>query len=756
MFKSKKLAAFLLAAVLMLCMVASAVSESKQPEVSFTIADMSAIEINTNRYTKPENGSGALGTLTTEGYEMKMENEQLQVWFREECNGIRIVDKRSGYLWGSIEDDDVEGLNDSWSAFANSVCSIVYFNEKNAEKRLSLNDSKVKTKYSWGKDQMECSVTAKKLDLSFHFVMELEKDGVCFRMDEQVTETGENRIKSLYFMPMFGCALENQIDGYLFVPDGSGALMRFQKKQSYISAFEKRIYGADMGIDSLSSPSDLSASRANDYLVEEKQVTLPVFGVVHGAQQNAVMSIVESGAEYCTIMATPAGVSTDYHWITARFDYRQLYAQPSGGDTIGASVPMETQNAMTPCQRFVFLSGENADYSGMAVRYRQELCEQGVLGEERIDSQLPLKMNLIGSEVKEKTLITSADTFTTVEQAKQIISDLRNDGISNVTLVYEGWQKGGLSGHNYGTFSFNGKVGKQKDFAALQAMVLEQGGQFYLQANPVTATEDQVSLMQDACITKSNQYALFERANTNAMYYQRYIMKQNQVKDFLTDAFSKLSAFDLSLDQYGYRLYADYTRGEQITRGEAMQQAQLLMQNYGQCNTALAMPNAYLLAYTDAYFDIPMQNSQYLFETDSVPFLQIVLKGSIDYYTAYANQGVYSQANILKMIEYGAYPSFMVIAEDNYSMKNTPLEDYCSLNFWDWENVIIKTYETVAPALEAVEGANIEQHKALDTGVVCVTYSNGVSIYINYTSQDYTLQNIVIPASGYLVERGAA
>ena len=89
-------------------------------------------------------------------------------------------------------------------------------------------------------------------------------------------------------------------------------------------------------------------------------------------------------------------------------------------------------------------------------------------------------------------------------------------------------------------------------------------------------------------------------------------------------------------------------------------------------------------------------------------------------------------------------------------MKNTPLEDYCSLNFWDWENVIIKTYETVAPALEAVEGANIEQHKALDTGVVCVTYSNGVSIYINYTSQDYTLQNIVIPASGYLVERGAA
>lgn len=741
---------------MLLCIAVSAASADRQSEVSFAVADMSAVEINTNRYTKPETGSGAVGTLTTEGYELKMENDLLQVWFREACNGIRVVDKRSDYVWGSIEADDVEGLNDSWSAFANSVCSIVYFNDKNAEKRLSLNDSGVKAEYTWEKDRVTCSVTAKKLKLSFAFTMELAEDGISFRMNEQVSETGENRIKSLYFMPMLGCALEDQIDGYLFVPDGSGALMRFRKKQSYISAFEKRIYGADMGIDLLSTPSDLSASRANDYLVDEKQVTLPVFGVVHGAKRNAVLSIVESGAEYCSIMATPAGVSTDYHWVTARFDYRQLYAQPSGGDIIGASVPMDNKNAMTPSLRFVFLTGEAADYSGMAVRYRQELSEQGILGNERIDSQMPLKMNLIGSEVKEKTFLTSAEPFTTVKQTERIVSDLRGEGIENLTLVYEGWQKGGLNGHTYGTVSFNPQVGKKSELSALQATVLEQGGQFYLQTNPVTATKDQISLMQDVCVTKSNNYALFERANTGAMYYQRYIIKQDQVKAFLNDAFLKLDGFDLSLEQYGYRLYADYTRGEQIVRQEALQQAQSLLQSYEEKNVALVMPNAYLFAYTDAYFDIPLQNSQYLYETDSVPFLQIVLKGSVDYYTSYANQGVYSQANILKMIEYGAYPSFMVIAEDNYSMKNTPLEDYCSLNFWDWEDVIVKTYETVAPALEAVEGANIEEHTVLDQGVVCVTYSNGVSIFLNYTADDYILTGGVVPASGYLVEGGVA
>ena len=77
----------------------------------------------------------------------------------------------------------------------------------------------------------------------------------------------------------------------------------------------------------------------------------------------------------------------------------------------------------------------------------------------------------------------------------------------------------------------------------------------------------------------------------------------------------------------------------------------------------LENPNQYLWNDTSEYINMPLQNSQYMYETDSVPFLQIVLKGSIDYYSPYVIEGFYNQRNKLMMIEYGAYPFFIIMSE---------------------------------------------------------------------------------------------
>ena len=95
---------------------------------------------------------------------------------------------------------------------------------------------------------------------------------------------------------------------------------------------------------------------------------------------------------------------------------------------------------------------------------------------------------------------------------------------------------------------------------------------------------------------------------------------------------------------------------------------------------ALSAPNSYLWGDTDDYFDMPLENSQYLYETDSVPFLPIVLKGSVDYYSPYINQGYYTEDSILKIIEYGAYPSFLTMKAKNEKLIGTPSADYFSIN----------------------------------------------------------------------------
>ena len=141
-------------------------------------------------------------------------------------------------------------------------------------------------------------------------------------------------------------------------------------------------------------------------------------------------------------------------------------------------------------------------------------------------------------------------------------------------------------------------------------------------------------------------------------------------------------------------------------------------------------------------------------ETDSVPFLQMVLKGYIPYYAPYANQGFYRQACILRTIEYGAYPSFLVMGAENSQLLKTPLVDRFSLCFDDWEGTIGTTYQRVNAALSAVEGAAMQEHRALISGVVRVQYDNGVSVYVNYNSDAVTVDGVTVEGLNFAVKRG--
>ena len=96
----------------------------------------------------------------------------------------------------------------------------------------------------------------------------------------------------------------------------------------------------DVATDRTQSANDLMANRPNDYMVEEPTIVMPVYGIVHGVRQNAVFAEIESGEEYASILAYPAGVTTPYNWVSARFDYRQTYEQPIGREGSGITLSL--------------------------------------------------------------------------------------------------------------------------------------------------------------------------------------------------------------------------------------------------------------------------------------------------------------------------------------------------------------------------------------------------------------------------------
>lgn len=741
----------LVAVLLVLSVIISVFASTEENTFKYDIADTSAVEIASNRHTQPDSNKPVKNTLSKlEGFELKCENEYLQIWFKEDIASIRVLDKRSGYVWGSLEGDTHDDLNNSLSAMANSICTIEYYDQNGTDDRISLSDDSISKEYNWSNEGLTCSFIEEELNLGLTFTMTLDGRNIEFAVEKgSVKESNSALIKSLYFIPFLGCVNEDEKSGYIFIPDGAGALIRYTKSASYISPFEKKIYGMDYGIDTVSEAYNILSQRPNDFAVEAPQITYPVFGMVHGADKNAFYAEVTSGMEYSWIQAYPAGFTTNFNWVTARFDYRQKYVQPTGQEGQGVEGPQPKANSMLPEISYTFLTGNDANYSGMARSYRNSLIDRGILKQERVDKEIPMLINLIGADVKEGFLSMKTTPLTTTAQAKEIISSVNKSGINNLSLVYSGWKKGGINGGNYTSTAIEGKLGDEEDFTALKKQITSKGGRFYLNVNSVTANDEQINVSNYSATTLGKEFQAIVRDNDEALFNKSYLVRPMKAAD-LASSLIKEYSFNFCFENLGAKLYADFSRDNTLSRSQTKQ-------IFGKVarmakNAAFIQPNDYMWQNTKEYMSIPMVNSQYLYETDTVPFLQMVLKGSIDYYAPYANLGFYNKDSILKMIEYGAYPAALLMAEDNYALHNTGLEDYFSLQYDSWETVIKDMYATINEALVSVEGASIEEHRVLSEGVILTSYSNGVRIIINYNSEAKDTEYGSVNAKSFLVK----
>jgi hypothetical protein len=124
-----------------------------------------------------------------------------------------------------------------------------------------------------------------------------------------------------------------------------------------------------------------------------------------------------------------------------------------------------------------------------------------------------------------------------------------------------------------------------------------------------------------------------------------------------------------------------------------------------------------------------------------VPFVQIVLKGYIPYYAPYSNYNADQKESLLRMIDYGAYPSFLLTNEPSSKLMDTPSQNIFTSEFSNWKNEVINQYQLVAKSLGQVEGETIISRDVLAPGVVKDTYSKGQSILINYTEKPFLDQD---------------
>lgn len=704
---------------------------------------------NSNLYTQVDSEvKNPAVSLTTEGYTQVASNSALSLYIKEENASIRVMDLESGYVWGAFEEDKPENLNKSWTAFGNSIVSLLCYDSTGNTVQIGCGHESADCTFEYEENAIICHASFPEQEISLDVRVELAEDHLQFSVDDStIREEGKYMIGRIYFTPFLGSIVGDSVDGYMFVPDGSGALIRFKEPTKYLSGFNKRVYGYDYGVDNLFEVGDLNANRTNDFLKDDETVTMPVYGIVH-AGEYALFGHVDEGAEYAGIIGEPAGITTDYNYSCAYFIYRQLYQQPTSRDGAGIQIVQQEANEVNPKLSVYFLNEEEANYNGMAHVYRNILEKQNLLPEYSSDEG-GVQLDFIVADIKDGFLFDTTKELTSAEDIENAAKELKEAGITNVNFSLLGWQSGGLHGYNKTKTYKETEIGSLKEIEELSEYLKEMGNTLSLYIAPLSAKEPQTGIQSNIGISRSQSIIRLARANEDVFLGDTYYMKTAEALILLEKQQKILEEANLNslvLDDLGSVLYGEYLEENMLNRSEVKELLrESLLVLSGEEGMTLYQPGEYLLAYTSIYRDAPMSSGRYIFETDSVPFVQLVLSGNTTLYAPYANQSFYSRSDILRCIEYNTWPSFVMTGEESDALRKTVSEELFSTCFMDWKDIIVDYYKQVEETLAPVAGQQMISHTALADGVVRIAYESG-AVYVNYTKEIVVADGIELQA----------
>jgi hypothetical protein len=650
---------------------------------------------------------------------------------------------------------DDEKNNATWLGAMKSAVVITMINGSDDTKQADLVNDDVTKTITYTDNGFSADLYWNKYGFGLTLEVSMTEDGLVARIpDESIVENNTDYyIGTISIYPYMGNSYLDQKEGYIFIPDGNGALIYLDDKEGrFASGYSAMIYGTDIGFDESTVESLLwdKYSMIND----AEQVIAPVFGIAHTDDQMAYLAIVEDGAMRASIEARPNGVSVDYNRAYAKFIERKLYTQPTSNNSTSGSLHLtESDRSHSDLQvRYVFLSGDQANYAGMANAYRDYLIGNGDLTVQE-DNSYNTRIDFLGTERESFLLGTKAVVMTTVDDIREIFEDLGTEGVSDILSVYKGWQKGGLYDIPITKYKADSKIGGTSALTDLITDSAEKGIDIYLYDDARTINPDENNATFNV-VKKINKRRYEEETYQDVYESFNYLTPARS--DYLLEKFiksyTKKGVSNLALAGISNTLFSYTYSGTTYTRYDCAESyAETAAAIDESTNLIMEQPFAYLWKNTESFLDMPLYTSSYVFEDESVPFLSIVLKGVMPVYSEYVNFEANKQEFFLKLVETGTYPSFYITKEDSSELIYTNSSDIYSSQYSVYKDVIIEYTEALEALNEKVGGSFITGHDINANGVTVVTYDNGVKVYVNYSSAEQTIDGVTIPSMSYEV-----
>ncbi len=562
-------------------------------------------------------------------------------------------------------------------------------------------------------------------------------------------------LQTLSFLEYFGSTAAG-VKGQYLVADGSGALIDLDTDST--TNFSQAFYGTDYAIN----------EEKRDQL--SKTIGLPIYGMRF--DDGGLLAIVESGAEVGTLEVQTVHNAAPHNHIFVNFTMRHMDATDVGEDMQIPVYNLFSGHLLhtSPTIRYVLLAPEEATYAGMATYYREYLTQTGQLTDQT-DNAAPVyldylclmteKANFLGINYKKKIVLS------TVEEITASVNTLLQAGVQPLVVRLKGYGPTGLEKRVNNTFAIDSRVGTADQLQELQNLLEKYGGRLvldadfqfaYVKGNGFTAKDDAAHYLNRSLVRKeaydvvTRDYSL-DTDEALSRYYISPLRYQEYADSFIQSLSKKLTIQPgLSYGTAGLYLGGDYTSRVDMDRSMSLFRLRQALDSAKAKNDYLLFDygNAYVLPYASAVMDAPLYSSKFDIASQEVPLYAMVLHGCVPYAGTAQNLSVNGAHNFLRTVEYGASLAFTLITREDNLLTGTPYETLLySVSDTERLDTVIAMNQQYAPLWESTVKATMTDHLEVAADVYKTVYSNGHGVYVNYTQQPVTVEDVLVPAMSF-------
>lgn len=728
--------------------------------ITFFIAIGTSFATNSNVNTY-ENEINAATALNSSEPEMISQNQYIEMSYNNSTNLIVILDKKTGEKWYSVPQDSSEDAIAQGSSKAELASQLVvqYYDSKN-----TVNIANSKTSCV-ARGTYKAFNSNNGLIIEYDFSREKEKFKIPVRyylnneyfcaeiLFNNITEYGENKISEIKLLPFFASEKGGK-EGFMFIPDGAGAIVDFGLDKKWASPYRKQIYGKDPAVSNY------------EFSNKEEIISLPVFGIKK--EKSAMLAIIEKGDTNAYIEAVQPGRTSTFGSVCPSFIYRQI-------DTRKLYDKYNTEKVITyvssafkdinPIVRYKML-GENAKISDLATAYRSYLINEKGLKRLQPSEKTPITIETYG-ETKSKEsffgfIVDKVKVATSIDDTFTILKTLTNKAVSNIDLLMYYYNTDGTHSSVQSKYSVDYSLGSIKKLNGLIDYAKTSNSNVNLAVDNINISKESFGIWEfNSAATNLKKEKMFQYGFKQSLNIvdkkdkKTFYLKPNEYLKAMNSyiqSFKGSKVNGVLFQNTGSIIYSDYSGGSLSQRNKTADYYKSVYKTATDRGVRVIVDgaNAYSLEYASQITNVPLQSTKFDIITQQVPFYQMALHGLVKLAGTPLNCSSDSENQFLLSVLTGTSLNYKLTGNDPILLKDTVLNNIFSSYYLSWAEEIAEKYKVFNDIHKNLQDKFIVDFE-MKSGVSKVKYENGTVLLVNSNDFDSTYEGIALKAKEYKI-----